>query len=261
MDKEMFMDNANSWVAPLPFRTPRERLPHSRDQALMRLASVQRTLEKRPEMKKHFVTFMQNTFDRDHAEQAPPLPAGKECWYLPIFGVYHPQKPGQIRVVFDSSAKSHGVSLNDVLLSGPDLNNSLVGVLLRFRRVFATSTDIVKDMGRPVAMLLRSYGSIEGKYSMKVQNAVSKGLIQMSYMKKHRHWNLRTQRNLVPKRLSDICFNHHKGSDDVSEKIPTVPPLLLSTPVFSSHSALKKSLEGAHGPKGSLQHNGISEQV
>ncbi|KAL6455264.1 hypothetical protein MHYP_G00363160 [Metynnis hypsauchen] len=40
--------------------------------------------------------------------------------------------------------------------------------------VFPTSTDIVEDMGRPVAMLLRSYGSIEGKYSMKVQNAVSK---------------------------------------------------------------------------------------
>ncbi|KAL6467052.1 hypothetical protein MHYP_G00248560 [Metynnis hypsauchen] len=127
--------------------------------------------------------------------------------------------------------------------------------------VFATSTDIVKDTGSPVAMLLQSYGSIEGKYSMKVQNAVSKGLIQMSCMKKHRHWNLRTQRNLVPKRLSDICFKHHKGSDDVSEKIPTVPPLLLSAPVFSSHSALKKSLEGAHGPTGSLQHNGISEQV
>ncbi|KAL6467143.1 hypothetical protein MHYP_G00249470 [Metynnis hypsauchen] len=96
---------------------------------------------------------------------------------------------------------------------------------------------------------------------MKVQNAVSKGLIRMSYMKKHRHWNLRTQRNLVPKMLSDICFKHHKGSDDVSEKIPTVPSLLLPTPVFSSHSALKKSLEGAHGPTGSLQHNGISEQV
>ncbi|KAL6467080.1 hypothetical protein MHYP_G00248840 [Metynnis hypsauchen] len=95
---------------------------------------------------------------------------------------------------------------------------------------------------------------------MKVQNAVSKGLIRMSYMKKHCHWNLRTQRNLIPKMLSDICFKHHKGSDDVFEKIPTVPPLSLST-VFSSHSALKKSLEGAHGPTGSLQHNGISEQV
>jgi len=77
---------------------------------------------------------MQKIFDHDQAELAPPLSEGAERWYLPIFGVYHPRKPTQIRVVFDSSAQHRGVSLNDVLLSGPDLNNSLLGVLLRFRR-------------------------------------------------------------------------------------------------------------------------------
>ena len=143
VNREMFMDDSNSWVAPLPFRTPRRRLPNNRDQALTRLNSLQRTLEKKPEMKAHFVTFMKNIFDRDHAEVAPPLQEGQECWYLPAFGVYHPQKPGQIRVVFDSSAQKQGISLNDVLLSGPDLNNSLQGVLLRFRREqVAVMTDI-----------------------------------------------------------------------------------------------------------------------
>lgn len=58
----------------------------------------------------------------------------EECWYLPIFEVYHPRKPGQVRAVFVSSAKHDGISLNDVLLSGPDLNNTLLGVLIRFRR-------------------------------------------------------------------------------------------------------------------------------
>lgn len=43
--------------------------------------------------------------------------------------------------VFDSSAQFHGVSLNDVLLT--DLNNSLLGVLLRFRHgPIAISADI-----------------------------------------------------------------------------------------------------------------------
>ena len=43
-------------------------------------------------------------------------------------------KPEKIRIVYNSSAKYQEVSLNDVLLSGPDLNNSLIGVLMRFRK-------------------------------------------------------------------------------------------------------------------------------
>lgn len=65
----------------------------------------------------------------------PSLPHPyKEHWYLPTFGVYHPQKPEQIRVKFDSSAECDGISLNKVLHSEPDLNNSLLRVLLRFRK-------------------------------------------------------------------------------------------------------------------------------
>ncbi len=61
-----------------------------------------------------------------------PGPLGTH-WYLPHHPVYHPQKPDKIRVVFDCSAKYRGTSLNDQLLQGPDLTNSLVGVLTRFR--------------------------------------------------------------------------------------------------------------------------------
>ncbi|KAM6893967.1 protein NLRC3-like [Xenentodon cancila] len=84
--------------------------------------------------------------DNEHAEIAPPSETGKERWYLPSFGVYHPQKPGKIRVVFDSSAKFDGVSLNDVLLSGPDLNNTLLGVLLRFRKEPVAITADIEQM-------------------------------------------------------------------------------------------------------------------
>lgn len=87
-------DEANNWVAPLPFRHPRLRLPNNREQALTRLMSLRKTLKRKPEMKEHFVEFMKRTFSKGHAEKAPPLIPHQECWYLPSFGIYHPQKPG-----------------------------------------------------------------------------------------------------------------------------------------------------------------------
>ncbi|XP_072321671.1 uncharacterized protein [Eucyclogobius newberryi] len=84
--------------------------------------------------------------DAGQAEPAPPLKEDQECWYLPMFGVYHPQKLDQIRVVFDSSSKYEGVSLNDTLLSGPDMNNTLLGVLTRFRKEPVAITADVQQM-------------------------------------------------------------------------------------------------------------------
>ena len=146
MEKEVFQDSSNSWVAPLPFRKPRKLLPNNRSYAMCRFKSLYRTLEKHPVMKSHFTEFMQKILDSHHAELAPPVQEGKEYWYLPFFGVYHPQKPSQIRVVFDSSAQFEGISLNDVLLSGPDMNNSLLGVLIRFRKNPVAITADIQQM-------------------------------------------------------------------------------------------------------------------
>ncbi|PIK48357.1 hypothetical protein BSL78_14758 [Apostichopus japonicus] len=134
MDKEVHKDKDNSWLAPLPFKPLRQRLPCNKDQARQRLASLRNSLEKNPKKRQQFLEFVQKMIDNGHAEPAPFLDTNREHWYLPMFGVHIPQKPDQIRVVFDSSAEFKGTSLNKVLLSGPDLNYSLVGVLMRFRK-------------------------------------------------------------------------------------------------------------------------------
>ena len=73
---------------------------------------------------------------KGYAREVPPdqrsLKEGK-AWYIPHHGVYHTHKPGKIRVVFYCSAKFNSVSLKSMLYKGPDLTNSLVGVLTRFR--------------------------------------------------------------------------------------------------------------------------------
>ncbi|XP_060795476.1 uncharacterized protein LOC132898102 [Neoarius graeffei] len=134
MNTNVHKDDTSSWVAPLPFKEPCQCLPNNREHVLKRFESLQRQFKRRPEMQEQFVAFMEKIISNGHAEVAPGLKEDEECWFLPSFGVYHPQKPNQIRVVFDSSAQYSGVSLNDVLLTGPDLNNSLLGILLHFRK-------------------------------------------------------------------------------------------------------------------------------
>ena len=134
MDQEFHRGEDGNWVGPLPFRKGRPRLPNNMPQAENRAKTLDYNLKKNPLKKEHFLAFMGDILNSGYAERAPPLEQGEECWYLPLFGVYHPKKPDQLRGVFDASAQFDGISLNNVLLTGPDLTNNLLEILIRFRR-------------------------------------------------------------------------------------------------------------------------------
>ena len=143
MEDGFVKDSEGRWSAPLPFRVDRPTLPSNKEQAVRRAKILDSSLQKNAVKCEHFVNFMEKVIKNGHAEVAPPLEKDQECWFLPVFGVYHPHKPGEIRGVFDSSARCDGLSLNDVLLQGPDLTNNLLGIVLRFRReVIAIAADI-----------------------------------------------------------------------------------------------------------------------
>lgn len=137
MEKGVHKNESGNWEMPLPFRNSNVNLPNNRGQALHRLNSLLRTLRRKPQMSKDYMEFMEKIFAKGHASQVPIADIkGKigQVWYLPHFGVYHPKKPQQIRVVFDSSAECQGTSLNKELIAGTDMMNSLLGVLIRFRK-------------------------------------------------------------------------------------------------------------------------------
>lgn len=54
-------------------------------------------------------------------------------WYIPLFTVPKPNKPGHDRIVWDCAATVDGKSLNSFLLTGPDLLVRLPEVLIRLR--------------------------------------------------------------------------------------------------------------------------------
>lgn len=77
--------------------------------------------------------FMAEVIERGDAEEVKDDGIEGERWCIPHHSVFHPWKPEKLRVVFDCSAKCKGTSLNDHLLTRPDLTNNLTGVLLHFR--------------------------------------------------------------------------------------------------------------------------------
>ena len=86
-------------------------------------------------MRAKYSESMDNLLQKGYAVRISECDLGNDdgrVWYLPHHPVVSPYK-SKVRIVFDCAASLNGVSLNDKVLPGPDLTNSLIGVLSRFR--------------------------------------------------------------------------------------------------------------------------------
>ncbi|XP_060799417.1 uncharacterized protein LOC132901020 [Neoarius graeffei] len=135
MANEAVLENGH-YSLKLPFRKASVHMPSNRKMAEQRLNSLKRKMARNDQFKQEYTAFITDFFDNNYAEEVPQgelqQPAGA-TWFLPHHGVYHPKKK-KLRVVFDCAASFQGVSLNSELLPGPDLTNSLLGVIMRFRK-------------------------------------------------------------------------------------------------------------------------------
>ncbi|KAL0839890.1 hypothetical protein ABMA28_016513 [Loxostege sticticalis] len=121
------------------------KLPDNRNYALRRLCATEKKIEKNPTLKAKVHEQMAALIEKGYAEVAPEKKNEDRTWYLPCFPVINPMKPDKVRMVHDAAAITGGVSLNDTLLTGPDLLQSLPGVLLRMRQHrVAVSADITE---------------------------------------------------------------------------------------------------------------------
>ena len=111
-------------------------LPNNTIMAEKRLYSLERRLDRDPTLKDAYEQVLLGDVEKGYARLLSPVELEtpvRNQWFLPHHPVLNPNKPGKVRRVFDASAKFDGISLNDCLLTGPNLMNSLPGILMRFR--------------------------------------------------------------------------------------------------------------------------------
>ena len=150
----------NAWETGLLWKDDNVPQIDSRSTALKRLFSVEKKLDRDPAYAVLYYREMQRFLDNGYAVKVSEEVLRPRTWYLPHFGVTNINKPGKLRLVFDAAAKTSGISLNDQLDPGPDLLQSLPGVLLRFRQYSIAYKADIKDMYLRVQVIEKDRGAL-----------------------------------------------------------------------------------------------------
>ena len=120
------------YVVPLPFRDQELVMPNNKQQAVKRLMALKTRFIRDNRFFLDYKKYINDLLEKGCARRCNETPIGK-TWYISHYAVYHPSRPGKIRVVFDCSAEFEGKSTNKELLPGPDLTNKIVSILTSFR--------------------------------------------------------------------------------------------------------------------------------
>ncbi|XP_076235104.1 uncharacterized protein LOC143179676 [Calliopsis andreniformis] len=132
------------WLTGLLWRQDNIQLPENYSDTLICLKSLEKKLDKSPEYKRAYQEQINDLISNGYAMKSRR--EDNHRWYLPHFGVTNPHKPGKLHLVFNAAARTDGVSLNDHLLAGPDMLNSLLGTLFRFRQGLIAFTGDIKEI-------------------------------------------------------------------------------------------------------------------
>ncbi|XP_055586245.1 uncharacterized protein LOC129738941 [Uranotaenia lowii] len=145
----------NRYETGLLWRYDQINLPSSRGMALKRLDCLLKRLKRDPDLAAAMSAKMSDYEEKGYIRRLSAQEKAEKHsndWFLPIFPVTNPNKPGKIRVVFDAAAKVNGVSLNSYLLTGPDQLTSLLSVLFKFREFSVAVVGDIREMFFQVAM-------------------------------------------------------------------------------------------------------------
>lgn len=127
----------------IPFDNTKQmenKLGCSKKTAIARLLQVEKRLARDVELKKQYHDFMTEYIKLKHMklvkrDELKRLQADEE-YFLPHHPVLKQESTTtKLRVVFDASAKTNsGYSLNDIMLTGPTLQQNLTSIVMRWRK-------------------------------------------------------------------------------------------------------------------------------
>ncbi|XP_039304898.1 uncharacterized protein LOC105203341 [Solenopsis invicta] len=143
--KTVSRDNTGRYTVSLPFRRTNQRIGESRTMALNRLASLERKFNANSAFREEYTRVIEEHVKSGHISLTKEF--SDDGYYMPHHAVIkNTSNTTKLRVVFDASAKSrNGVSLNDVLLVGPTIQDKLFSHLIRFRTYkYVITADIEK---------------------------------------------------------------------------------------------------------------------
>ncbi|XP_052737821.1 uncharacterized protein LOC128198126 [Bicyclus anynana] len=125
------------YIVKLPTKTEKLKCVegNTRDIALKRLYQLEKRLEKDEKLKKEYIEIMEEYKTLNHMEEVPKEEMKVPAVYLPHHAVIKYEKEtSKVRPVFNASQKgSNKVSLNDELLVGPQLQDDMRSLILRWR--------------------------------------------------------------------------------------------------------------------------------
>ena len=127
----------------MPWKDESTTFPNNYPLAFKRLMSLRKRFNRDPVLKEKYTAKVNELLDNQYAEIVPEC----ELAVTPLVNFLPHHSTGQkFRMVFDCSADFEGTSLNKKLLSGPNLNNNILGVLMRFREHPVAFTADIKQM-------------------------------------------------------------------------------------------------------------------
>ncbi|XP_059062822.1 uncharacterized protein LOC131855564 [Achroia grisella] len=128
-------DNKGQYTVHLPFKLPPSKLGNSYAIAKRQYLQLEKKLDSQPDLRKDYNSTIQDYIDKGYLSIVKNPTYDSEHYYIPHRAVYRPDKQtSKTRIVLNAGCKTtSGLSLNDILYTGCNLQTNIFDLLMNLR--------------------------------------------------------------------------------------------------------------------------------